>query len=194
MEAVKSLDARPRRTPRRKRTRNVRKVAAGTGEALPGPAARETRRRKRRARLTGFTPGSGRGAGRASEAAVVPLEPDGQRRPPAKGKDRRFIAAPFSAGKGWRAPSWLVPPNKTRSKPRNRRSTGRPRPTPNNGSTRTGGEGRMPAVNDVGEPCAGEPHARFDAAGAGNGASATYGDGLSPRRETAGHMAAGPSG
>ena len=32
-------------------------------------------------------------------------------------------------------------------------------------------EGRMPAVNGVGEPCAGEPHARFDAAGAGNGAT-----------------------
>ena len=30
---------------------------------------------------------------------------------------------------------------------------------------------RMPAVNGVGEPCAGEPHARFDAAGAGNGAT-----------------------
>jgi hypothetical protein len=28
----------------------------------------------------------------------------------------------------------------------------------------------MPAVNDVGEPCAGEPHARFEAAGTGNGA------------------------
>jgi hypothetical protein len=28
----------------------------------------------------------------------------------------------------------------------------------------------MPAVNDVGEPCAREPHARFEAAGAGNGA------------------------
>jgi hypothetical protein len=28
----------------------------------------------------------------------------------------------------------------------------------------------MPAVNDVGEPCAGEPHARFEVAGAGNGA------------------------
>jgi hypothetical protein len=27
----------------------------------------------------------------------------------------------------------------------------------------------MPAVNGVGEPCAGEPHARFEAAGAGNG-------------------------
>jgi hypothetical protein len=31
----------------------------------------------------------------------------------------------------------------------------------------------MPAVNDVGEPCAGEPHARFDVAGAGNGADPT---------------------
>src|SRR5215471_11372608 len=28
----------------------------------------------------------------------------------------------------------------------------------------------MPAVNGVGEPCAGKPHARFEAAGAGNGA------------------------
>jgi hypothetical protein len=28
----------------------------------------------------------------------------------------------------------------------------------------------MPAVNDVGEPCAGERHARFEVAGAGNGA------------------------
>ena len=28
--------------------------------------------------------------------------------------------------------------------------------------TGPGGEHRMPAVNDVGEPCAGEPHARFD--------------------------------
>ena len=34
----------------------------------------------------------------------------------------------------------------------------------------TGGKGRMPAVNDVGEPCAGEPHARFDGRETGNGA------------------------
>jgi hypothetical protein len=27
----------------------------------------------------------------------------------------------------------------------------------------------MPAVNDVGEPCAGEPHARFEVAGVGDG-------------------------
>jgi hypothetical protein len=27
----------------------------------------------------------------------------------------------------------------------------------------------MPAVNGVGEPCAGEPHARFEVAGVGNG-------------------------
>ena len=27
----------------------------------------------------------------------------------------------------------------------------------------------MPTVNGVGEPCAGEPHARFEVAGAGNG-------------------------
>src|SRR5207247_6597218 len=33
-----------------------------------------------------------------------------------------------------------------------------------------GGRNRMPAVNGVGEPCAGEPHARIEVAGAGNGA------------------------
>jgi hypothetical protein len=36
MEAVKILEVQPRGTPRRKRARNVQKVAAGTGEALPG--------------------------------------------------------------------------------------------------------------------------------------------------------------
>jgi hypothetical protein len=33
---------------------------------------------------------------------------------------------------------------------------------------RTGGPSRMPPVKDVGEPCAGEPHARIDAAAGGN--------------------------
>ena len=36
----------------------------------------------------------------------------------------------------------------------------------------------MPAVNGVGEPCAGEPHARFEVAGAGNGADLTKGTGV----------------
>ena len=36
----------------------------------------------------------------------------------------------------------------------------------------------MPAVNGVGEPCAGEPHARFEAAGAGNGADLAKGTGV----------------
>jgi len=36
----------------------------------------------------------------------------------------------------------------------------------------------MPAVNGVGEPCAGKPHARFEAAGAGNGADLTTGTGV----------------
>src|SRR4051794_35594222 len=42
----------------------------------------------------------------------------------------------------------------------------------------TGGEGRMPAVNGVGEPCAGEPHARFEVAGVGNGQSLTTATGV----------------
>jgi hypothetical protein len=76
MEAVKILEVQPRGTPRRKRARNVQKVAAGTGEALPG---RSVLRAARRARLiTGVEPGSGSGAGRESEAAVVLIEPGGQ--------------------------------------------------------------------------------------------------------------------
>src|SRR5260370_1316741 len=39
------------------------------------------------------------------------------------------------------------------------------------GRTGPGGGCRMPAVNGVGEPCAGEPHARVEVAGAGNGAT-----------------------
>src|SRR6266699_76823 len=46
------------------------------------------------------------------------------------------------------------------------------------GRTGPGGGGRMPAVNGVGEPCAGEPHARFEVAGAGNGADLTKGTGV----------------
>ena len=38
-------------------------------------------------------------------------------------------------------------------------------PSPPPDPSGTGGKGRMPAVNDVGEPCAGEPHARFDGRG-----------------------------
>ena len=36
------------------------------------------------------------------------------------------------------------------------------------GQGRPHGESRMPAVKDVGEPCAGEPHARFEVAAGGN--------------------------
>jgi hypothetical protein len=39
MEAVKILELQPRGTLRRKRARNVQKVMAGTGEALPGRSA-----------------------------------------------------------------------------------------------------------------------------------------------------------
>lgn len=40
-------------------------------------------------------------------------------------------------------------------------------------SNRGGGTSQMQAVNGIGEPCAGEPHARFDAVGARNGARNT---------------------
>ena len=52
----------------------------------------------------------------------------------------------------------------------------------------------MPAVNDVGEPCAGEPHARFDAAGTGNGADLTKGTGVAqPSGKPAATKAPGPT-
>ena len=76
MEAVKSLEAQPRRTPRRKRARNVETVAAGTGEALPGRSA--LRIGVDGSSLTGVEPGNGLGAGRESEAVVVLIEPCGQ--------------------------------------------------------------------------------------------------------------------
>src|SRR5512132_3887716 len=53
--------------------RNAQKVTAGTGEALPGPAACGDRCRSV-APYNRTTPGSGRRAGWASEAAVVPVE------------------------------------------------------------------------------------------------------------------------
>jgi hypothetical protein len=49
-------------------------VAAGTGEALPGRSGLAVPVDQARP-ITGVEPGSGRGAGRESEAAVVPLEP-----------------------------------------------------------------------------------------------------------------------
>src|SRR6185312_17266166 len=55
-----------------------------------------------------------------------------------------------------------------------------------------GGTSRMPAVNGVGEPCAGEPHARFEAAGAGNGAPGHGHAVKRPAGETRGKVAAGP--
>lgn len=53
----------------------------------------------------------------------------------------------------------------------------------------------MPPVNGVGEPGAGEPHARFEAAGAGNGATnlvMVIGEGTADR-ETGGRQAPSPT-
>ena len=57
--------------------RNVEKVTAGTGEALPGPAALRVAVGAS-CPITGLKSGRGTGAGRESEAAVVPIEPSGQ--------------------------------------------------------------------------------------------------------------------
>jgi hypothetical protein len=54
--------------------RNVQKVATGTGETLPGRSGL-TVPVDQRCPITGEEPGSGRGAGRESEAVVVLVEP-----------------------------------------------------------------------------------------------------------------------
>ena len=51
----------------------------------------------------------------------------------------------------------------------------------------------MPAVNGVGEPCAGEPHARFEVAGTGNGADLAKVTGVAqPSGKPAATKAPGP--
>jgi hypothetical protein len=51
----------------------------------------------------------------------------------------------------------------------------------------------MPAANGVGEPCAGEPHARFEAAGTGNGADLAKDTGVAqPTGKPAATKAPGP--
>src|SRR5260370_20486474 len=56
-----------------------------------------------------------------------------------------------------------------------------------------GGKDRMPAVNGVGEPCAGEPHARFEVAGTGNGADLAKDTGVAqPTGKPAATKAPGP--
>src|ERR1700678_138661 len=56
-----------------------------------------------------------------------------------------------------------------------------------------GGESRRPAVNGVGEPCAGEPHARFEVAGTGDGADLAKDTGVAhPTRKAAATKAPGP--
>src|SRR3954468_23441639 len=79
MEAVKSLEVQPRRTPRRKRARNVETVAAGTGEALPGRSAL----RSARTNLSYNRCGAGKwigcregvGGGRSTDRAVRTTQP-----------------------------------------------------------------------------------------------------------------------
>ena len=73
MEAVKILEVQPRGTPRRMRARNAQRVAAGTGEALPGGSALRNGVESPSYNRCGA--GKWAGAGRASEAVVVPLEP-----------------------------------------------------------------------------------------------------------------------
>ena len=71
--------------------RNASRVAAGTGEALPGPVTCGSCHRSV-ASYNRCTPGSGLLAGWASEAAVVPVEPQ-DNTTCGDGKGRCFVGA-----------------------------------------------------------------------------------------------------
>ena len=128
---------------------NVQKGATGTGEALPGPLGE--RLAERAGPITGEEPGSGQAAGRESEAVIVPIEPldnktDGE------GKGRCFVHA-------WRTRRLV---SAGRLGPQGGMTTPKPSARRTHALPYGQGGSRMPAVKDVGEPCAGEPHARFD--------------------------------
>src|SRR6266540_220203 len=55
------------------------------------------------------------------------------------------------------------------------------------------GGSRMPAVKNVGEPCAGEPHARFEVAAGGNLASRHCRAALAPPADPTSHWRRGGS-
>src|SRR6266508_881029 len=80
MEGAKSLEVRPRGTSRRMGRGTFGRWRRELGR--PSPARRSASAAVGASRpITGAEPGSGWRAGRASEAAVVPLEPAGQQNP-----------------------------------------------------------------------------------------------------------------
>src|SRR4051812_50186800 len=90
MEAVKSLEAQPRRTPRRRGRGTLR----WWRRELERPSLAETPCDVAWSAcpITGVEPGSGSGARRESEAVVVPIEPGGQHNRRG-GEGRRFVHA-----------------------------------------------------------------------------------------------------
>ncbi len=111
-------------------------VTAGTGEALPGPAACVVVVVGASRPITGNT-GKWAGVGRASEAAVLPLEPIGTTEPAVREGPLLRLCVTCREGLV-SATSWLGPPSsRTKSEICNERFTGRPRPIPDGGSTRS---------------------------------------------------------
>src|SRR3954452_8171867 len=132
MEGVKSLECGPEELPG---VWGVERSEGGGGNwegprRPGGPAEKAGESRP----ITG-DPGKWARAGRASEAAVVPLEPAGQhnRR---RGKGRCVANTRSTWGRAGECRSWLGPPGRTTSENCNERSSGRPRPIPGDGSTR----------------------------------------------------------
>jgi hypothetical protein len=76
MDGVKSLECSPKELPG---VEGAERAEGGGGNwgGPPRPGGLRVPPARRRA-ITGGEPGSGRRAGRASEAAVVPVEPGGQ--------------------------------------------------------------------------------------------------------------------
>ena len=75
MEGVKILDHSPEELPG---VEGSERSDGDDGNWGDPPRPKRLRSRGQRRPITGDEPGRGRGAGRESEAAVVPLEPDGQ--------------------------------------------------------------------------------------------------------------------
>src|SRR5690242_17833207 len=100
-------------------------VAAGTGEALPGPAACGIVLPEVSGPITGVEPGSGLRAGWASEAAICTDRADRTTEPAVR--EGPLLRSCVTHREGLvSATSWLGPPSRTTSENYSERSTGRP--------------------------------------------------------------------
>src|SRR6266540_232264 len=181
MEGAKSLEVRPRGTSRRMGRGTFGRWRRELGR--PSPARRSASAAVGASRpITGAEPGSGWRAGWASEAAVVPLEPAGQQNP---GRwEGPLLRSRVTYGEGLVSAIVATTTKQDRVRELQRALYRAAKADPHGGS-------RMPAVKNVGEPCAGEPHARFEVAAGGNLASRHCRAALAPPADPTSHWRRG---